>query len=188
MKRRPSLVILTGAAALLTVVLLAAYLMSPVGKMRLALGDRSIHLLREAQTARAFRIDPNWVQNPRGPTIGAGSIPEQGVSFPGYRILASGRSLPASETAELRDALLDAEDYAGPQPACDFAPGLAFRLTGPGGTAEALVDTACGAFQIVARSSRGRLIHTAYGSLGHHAAPLAAVARTSLAGRYNGAE
>jgi hypothetical protein len=181
-KRPRRLLVTLGVGATLLTLVLLGYVLSPVGRVRMVLGSRTLALLDRANRVQAYQIDPNWVQNPRGPVIGQNRLTANGAEFKGFVIVGSGQEQGRDAAAVLISLLRDARTYGGSRKTCDFSPVVAYRLRAGDETLELLLDFTCGRLQLLTRDGHGQATHSVFGDFDHARAGLVALTRQTFPG------
>ena len=179
-KRRGQPTRFGAALVMMLTVSLVIYVLSPEGRVRMVLGSRTFHLLSRIDRVQPFRIDPNWVQDPKGPVIGQNGLAMMGVDFKGFVITATGNSQGMSFAGELASILSDAQTYQGSNKSCDFSPTIAYRLRAGDGTLELLLDFQCNRLQLLTRDARGQATHSVFGDFDRYRASLSALTTRAL--------
>jgi hypothetical protein len=179
-RKRWSPVLVCAVITTLLALTLLIYVRSPYGRLRMILGAHTLALLSRTDAVQAYRIDPNWVQNPGSETIGGNRLAEMGVDFKGFIITARGRPLDRNAVRALTSILRDARTYQGSRKDCDFAPTVAYRLRAGAESLELLLDFTCGRLQLLTRDARGAATHVVYGDFDRDLPALTALTRQTL--------
>jgi len=165
--------------AALVALSLAAYVLSPTGRVRMRLGSRTVAMLQTVRSVEACRIDPNWVQEPKRAVIGQHK--EFGIDFHGFEIAGETHKLDAASGQSITVLLRDARTYSGgSKKDCDFAPNVAYRLQCDNGTLEALFDFQCNQMQMLTKDAAGRTTHIAWSDFDPVRGTLAALTKRAL--------
>jgi hypothetical protein len=181
-KRRRLPILICGVLATLVMIVLLVYVVSPAGRVHMILGSHTLALLTRIDAVQAYQIDPNWVQQPKGPVIGQNHLAEMGVDFKGFAIVASGRPQGREEGATLAAILRDPQTYQASKQTCDFSPTIAYRLRAGDETLELLLDFGCDRLQLLTRNSHGQATRTVFGEFGRSRPALVAMTGRAFSG------
>ena len=181
-KRRRLPVLIFGMLATAMMVALLIYVLSPAGRVRMILGSYTLALLTRIDQVQPYRIDPNWVQNPKGSVIGQNRLAETGVDFKGFAVVASGKLQGRDFAVALAKIIRDVRTYQVSRKSCDFSPTVAYRLRAGDESLELLLDFECDRLQLVTRDAHGQATHTAFGDFDRSYPTLVALTKQALPG------